>query len=53
MTKGRLLLMGSIIIVLGPVLFAARGVEATLTLPTIGAVLLIAGVIYKPRKNKI
>jgi uncharacterized membrane protein HdeD (DUF308 family) len=49
--KGRLLVMGSILIVLGLVLYFARGVEATLALPAIGIVLLIAGVIYRPRKK--
>ena len=49
--KGRLLAMGSILIVLGLYLYFARGVEATLVLPIVGIVLLIAGVIYKPRKK--
>ena len=53
MMKGRLLLLGSILIVLGFVLFVARGVEVTLILPIIGVVLLVVGVIYKPRKNKV
>lgn len=51
MIKGRLLVMGIILIVLGLVLYFARGVEATLVLPVIGIFLLIAGVIYKPRKK--
>jgi uncharacterized membrane protein HdeD (DUF308 family) len=50
--KGRLLAMGCILIVLGLVLYFARGVEATLVLPIVGIVLLIAGVIYKPREKK-
>jgi uncharacterized membrane protein HdeD (DUF308 family) len=49
--KGRLLAMGAILIVLGLILYFARGVEATLILPIVGIVLLIAGVIYKPRKK--
>jgi len=49
--KGLLLAMGSILIVLGLYLYFARGVEATLVLPIVGIVLLIAGVIYKPRKK--
>jgi membrane-bound ClpP family serine protease len=53
MINGRLLLMGSILIVLGFVLFVSRDVEVTLILPIIGVVLLVVGVIYKPRKNKI
>jgi uncharacterized membrane protein HdeD (DUF308 family) len=49
--KGRLLAMGSILIVLGLVLYFARGVQDALVLPIVGVVLLIAGVIYKPRKK--
>jgi uncharacterized membrane protein HdeD (DUF308 family) len=49
--KGRLLTMGCILIVLGLVLYFARGVEATLVLPIVGIILLIAGVVYKPRKR--
>jgi uncharacterized membrane protein HdeD (DUF308 family) len=52
MIKGRLLVMGCILIVLGIVVFAARGVETALALPVIGIVLLVAGVIYKPRPKK-
>jgi uncharacterized membrane protein HdeD (DUF308 family) len=52
MITGRLLVMGCILIVLGLVVFTARGVEAALVLPVIGIVLLVAGVIYKPRQNK-
>jgi len=50
--KGRLLAMGGILIVLGLVLYFARGIGArVLILPVVGIVLLIAGVIYKPRKK--
>jgi uncharacterized membrane protein HdeD (DUF308 family) len=49
--KGRLLAFGIILIVLGIVLFFARGVQDALVLPVVGVVLLIAGVIYKPRKK--
>ncbi len=52
MIKGRLLVMGCILIVLGLVVFAVRGVEVALALPVIGIVLLVAGVIYKPRQKK-
>jgi uncharacterized membrane protein HdeD (DUF308 family) len=52
MIKGKLLVMGCILIVLGLGVFAARGVEAALVLPVIGIVLLVAGVIYKPRQKK-
>jgi uncharacterized membrane protein HdeD (DUF308 family) len=48
----RLLIGGPILIVLGLVLYVARGVEATLVLPVVGIVLLIAGILYKPGKKK-
>ncbi len=51
--KGRLLGIGGILIVVGIVLFFARGIqEAVLVLPIFGAVLLIAGIIYNPRQKK-
>jgi uncharacterized membrane protein len=51
--KGRLLAMGGILIVLGLFLYFARGIDArVLILPVVGIVLLIAGVIYKPREKK-
>ena len=49
--KGRLLGIGGILIVVGLVLYFARGQEAALVLPIVGIVLFIAGVIYKPRKT--
>ena len=49
--KGRLLGIGGILIVVGLVLYFARGQEAVLVLPIVGIVLFIAGVIYKPRKK--
>ena len=51
--KGRLLGIGGILIVVGLVLYFARGQEFAIVLPIIGTVLFIAGVIYKPRKKKI
>ena len=50
-TKIRLLLMGGILIVLGLGVFIARGAEVALILPVVGIVLLIVGVLYKPRKK--
>jgi len=44
--------MGIILIVLGIVLYFVRGIEATLILPVVGVVLLIASVIYKPQQKK-
>jgi len=52
MIKGRLLAMGSILIVLGLVLYFARGNEVTLVLVAVGVVSLIAGVFWRPRKKK-
>ncbi len=50
--KGRLLGIGGILILVGLVLYFARGQETVLILPVVGVVLFIAGVIYKPRKKK-
>jgi len=52
MIKGRLLVMGGILIVLGLVIFAVRGAEGALVLPIVGIILLIAGAMYKPRQKK-
>ena len=50
--KGRLLVVGCILIVLGLVLFVARGVAATLRLAGLGVVLFIVGIVYKPKQKK-
>ena len=50
--KRRLLVGGPILIVLGLVLYAVKGIEAVLIMPVVGIILLIAGVIYKPRQKK-
>ena len=50
--KGRLLGIGGILILVGLVLYFARGQQAVLVLPIIGIVLFIAGVIYKPHQKK-
>ena len=52
MIKGRLLVMGCILVVLGLVIYLVRGIELALVLPVVGIVLLIAGVIYRPRQKK-
>ena len=49
--KGRLLGIGGILILVGLVLYVARGQEAVLILPIVGVVLFIAGIIYKPHKK--
>ena len=49
--KGRLLGIGGILIVVGLVFYFTRGSETVLILPVIGAVLFIAGIIYKPHKK--
>ena len=51
--KGRLLVIGCVLIVLGLVFFVARGSDAALVLPVIGIVLLIAGLLYRPSRKKI
>ncbi len=50
--KGRLLGIGGILIVVGLILYFARGQEVVLVLPVVGIVLFIAGVLYKPLKKK-
>jgi uncharacterized membrane protein HdeD (DUF308 family) len=50
--KGRLLGIGGILIVVGLILYFARGKEDVLILPIVGLVLFIAGVLYKPHKKK-
>ena len=50
--KLRLLVGGPVLIVLGLVIYLVRGTELALVLPVVGIVLLIAGVIYKPRQKK-
>jgi uncharacterized membrane protein HdeD (DUF308 family) len=50
--KGRLLGIGAILTVVGLGFYFARGVETALVLPIVGIVLLIAGILYKPRKKK-
>ena len=51
--KRRLLIGGPTLIVLGLVIYLLRGIEAVLLLPVIGLVLIIAGVLYKPRKKTV
>ncbi len=51
--KGRLLGIGGILIIVGLVLYYARGQEAVLVLPIIGIVLFIAGILYKPHKQQV
>ena len=50
--KGRLLGIGSILIVVGLIFYFARGTGTVLVLPVVGVMLFIAGVIYKPHKKK-
>ncbi len=49
--KRRLLIGGPILIVLGLIVYLVRGTTAVLALPVIGVVLIIVGVLYKPRKK--
>ncbi len=50
--KRRLLIGGPILIVLGLVIYLIRHTELVLVLSVIGIIVLIAGVIYKPRPKK-
>ncbi len=50
--KRRLLVGGPILIVLGLAIYLVKGTELVLVLPVVGVVLIIAGVIYNPRKKK-
>jgi len=50
--KRRLLIGGSVLIILGLVLYVVKGVEAVLVLPIIGIILLIVGALYKPRQRR-
>jgi uncharacterized membrane protein HdeD (DUF308 family) len=50
--KGRLLAFGTVLIVLGIVLFFAKGIQDALVLPVFGIVLLIAGILYNPKKKE-
>ncbi|MDR0372256.1 MAG: hypothetical protein LBI79_01645 [Nitrososphaerota archaeon] len=49
--KWRLLIGGPILIALGLVLYFIRGTTPALVLPVLGVVLIIAGIIYKPKKK--
>jgi hypothetical protein len=49
--KRRLLIGGPILIVLGLIIYVLRGIEVVLALPVIGVIVLIVGVLYKPRKK--
>ena len=48
----RLPIGGTILIVLGLIIYFVKGFTAVLALPVIGVVLIIAGVLYKPRQKK-
>ena len=50
--KLRLLVGGPILVVLGLVLYVVRGIEFALVLSIVGVVLIIGGILYKPKKKK-
>ena len=50
--KRRLLIGGPILIVLGLAIYLVKRTELVLVLPVVGIVVLIAGVLYKPRQKK-
>ena len=47
----RLPIGGCVLIVLGLIIYFVKGFTAVLALPVIGVLLIIAGVLYKPRKK--
>ena len=50
--KRRLLIGGPVLIVLGLIIYFWRGAELVLILPIIGVIVLILGVLYKPKPKK-
>jgi C4-dicarboxylate transporter len=50
--KRRLLVGGPILVVLGLAVYIIKGAQLALVLPVIGVVLLILGVLYKPKPKK-
>jgi C4-dicarboxylate transporter len=50
--KRRLLVGGPILVVVGLAVYIIKGAQLALVLPVIGAVLLILGVLYKPKPKK-
>jgi len=50
--KRRLLVGGPILVVVGLAVYLIRGAQLALVLPVIGVVLLILGVLYKPKPKK-
>ncbi len=51
--KRRLLIGGPILIVLGLTIYLLKRTELVLVLPVVGLVLIIAGILYKPRKKTV
>ncbi|MDR1992050.1 MAG: hypothetical protein LBQ98_00875 [Nitrososphaerota archaeon] len=49
--KRRLLIGGPVVIVLGLVLYFMRHMTFALVLPVIGIVVLIVGILYRPKKK--
>ncbi len=50
--KRRLLVGGPILVIVGLAVYLIRGAQLALILPVIGVVLLILGVLYKPKPKK-
>jgi hypothetical protein len=46
-----LLIGGAILIVLGLIIYAVKGFAPVLTLPIIGAVIIVASIIYQPKSK--
>ena len=50
--KRRLLVGGPILVVVGLAVYLIKGAQLALVLPIIGVLLLILGVLYKPKPKK-
>jgi uncharacterized membrane protein HdeD (DUF308 family) len=50
--KRRMMIGGSVLIVLGLIIYAVKGFTPVLALPVLGAVIIIAGVLYNPKKKE-
>ncbi|MGD0645723.1 MAG: hypothetical protein ABSA75_12535 [Candidatus Bathyarchaeia archaeon] len=50
--RAKLIVAGPILIVLGLVLYVAKGITAVLVFPVIGVILLIAGVIWELSRGR-
>ncbi len=50
-TKGRLIGIGCALILVGFILYLNKGIQFALVLPVVGIVMVVAGVLYNPKKK--